>query len=79
MAAKLKTMQRAAEEAGLNQIEWARLAGVNRSKLNLAVHGKAELSPDEIVRCSNALRAVLAQRVSAFNQLLKSNFCAVAA
>ncbi|MBZ5494471.1 MAG: helix-turn-helix transcriptional regulator [Acidobacteriia bacterium] len=82
MAAKiadLKTMQKAAEEAGLNQVEWARIAGVNRSKLNLAVHGKTELSPDEMARCSDALRKILAARVSVFNQLLKSNFCAVAA
>lgn len=76
--ADLKTMQRAADAAGIGQVEWARQANVNRSKLNLAVNDKSQLSPDEIARCSTALRALLVARVSVFNQILKSNFRAVA-
>lgn len=75
----LATMNKAAESAGLSQCEWARLARVSRSKLSLAINGHNELTPDEISRCANALRGVLAARVSTFNQFLESGFSAAAA
>jgi DNA-binding transcriptional regulator YdaS (Cro superfamily) len=77
--ATLQKLETAAAAAGLDQGRWAAMAGLNRSRLNQAIHGRVDLQPNEMQAVRDALKAVLDERVQTFNKFLNVDLAAAVA
>ena len=66
----LKRLENVARGAGLDQVAWARMAGLTRVKLNMAINGKANLSESEYAALVDALRDTVTERMEAFSRFI---------
>ena len=65
----LEVLKQAAEDCSYRQVPWAKDAGINPTRLNLALNGHISLKQAELDALESALRVFIGARVAALRQV----------